>query len=474
MQKFSLIFEKVLFWLILILLVFIPLYPKFPLFNVKGTFVAIRIEDLLIALAIFIWIFYILISNNLKNFLRDKVTQALLLFFFIGALSLFSAIFLTKTVVPHLGGLHYLRRLEFMMLLPLVYWTIKTKKQLVISLVVISAVVFVVNLYALGQEYLNWPVISTTNSEFSKGLILYLTEGARVNSTFAGHYDLAVFLVMVIALTTALLFSSKRIVFIGWSLIIGGLSFFVLVLTAARQSFIAAILAVVISLILTGKKILILALIIVVASAFFYPSQLKDRFISTLTINILKGGQRYLPQTEEQALRHRLNIPTLPVKIASTSAEEESLDATSSGTASDITPGEPIDATQLGVYRSFEIRFNLEWPRAIRAFYKNPFLGTGYSSLGIATDNDLLRSLGEVGLLGTLSFGLVFVEIIKKSWKVFRSESKFLRYFSAGVLSMIMAFLLNSLFIDVFEASKVASFFWIIVGINLAATKFKQ
>ncbi|KKQ78687.1 MAG: Cysteine synthase [Candidatus Daviesbacteria bacterium GW2011_GWF2_38_6] len=145
----------------------------------------------------------------------------------------------------------------------------------------------------------------------------------------------------------------------------------------------------------------------------------------------------------------------------------------SAGIASDITPGEPIDTTQLGVYRSFSIRLNLEWPRAITAFLKNPFLGTGYSSLGIATDNDFLRSLGEVGMLGTAVFILIFIEIIKKIVRLLRENDKFLRYFSIGTLSLILAFVINGLFIDVFEASKVASLFWMIVGLNLSVRNFK-
>src|SRR5205814_2283829 len=45
--------------------------------------------------------------------------------------------------------------------------------------------------------------------------------------------------------------------------------------------------------------------------------------------------------------------------------------------------------------RSTSIRLNVEWPRAVRALTKNPLLGTGYSSITLATDNDYLRALGE-------------------------------------------------------------------------------
>lgn len=461
--------EKVLFYLILFLFAFIPLYPKFPLFNVSGTFVAIRIEDLLIALTVSLWGIYLVISDRLRDLLKDKLTGAILLFFFIGLVSTFSAVYLTHSVIPHISILHFLRRIEFIMLLPVVATVIKTKKQLITVLLVLAAVILSVNVYALGQQYLDWPVISTTNSEFSKGLILRLSPGARVNSTFAGHYDLAVFLAMTITVLSALFFAIKKRLKPA-VLILGGLSLLVLIMTAARLSFVAAFAGIIFALIFTKKTKYLLLIFAAAVVILIYPSQLRDRLISTVTVNLFSQGQRYEGVTVDQRVRSKLNIPTLAVQTSSKSASTSSF-ARGSGTATDITPGEPIDTTQLGVYRSFSIRLNLEWPRAVNAFIKNPLLGTGYSSLDIATDNDILRSLGEVGLLGTAALALIIVEVAKRIKRNLQSTDKFLKYFSAGVLAMLLAFVINGLFIDVFEASKVASLFWMILGLNLAVTK---
>lgn len=464
--------QKILFIQVLFLFIFIPLYPKFPLVNVAGTFVAVRIEDILIVTTLSIWGIYIVLSGKFKTFLKDKLNQALILFFFIGGISLISANFLTHTVSPHLSFLHWARRIEFMMLLPLVATIVKTKKQLISILVIFSIVVLLVNTYALGQQYLSWPVISTTNSEFSKGLILSLSPGARVNSTFAGHYDLAVFLAMTLVLFTTLFFAVRRILKIA-ILLLGGLSLFVLIMTAARISFVAAAFGIFTTLIIGGKKKFLVILVLALVFILVYPSQLRDRFISTVTVNFLDMGQRYQGQTEDQRVRSQLNIPTLAIKTSSQSAETSTFATPSGQTPTDIAPGEPVDTTQLGVYRSFEIRLNLEWPRAITSFLKNPALGTGYSSLGIATDNDILRSLGEVGLLGTIAFGLILIEAAKRVWSQMKNSDKFLKYFSVGVFSIMIAFLINSLFIDVFEASKVASIFWMILGLNLAVKNLK-
>lgn len=466
------LFEKGLFILVIFLFAFIPLYPKFPLANVGGTFVAVRLEDVLIAFLAILWAIYIVISNQLRDLFKDRLIQVLLLFFFVGVVSLFSAIFLTSSVSPSLGFLHILRRVEYMIYLPLIATLIKTKRQFLVILITLALVLLTVNLYALGQQYLNWPVISTTNSEFSKGLILRLTPGARVNSTFAGHYDLAVFLAMVLVILSAVFFAPKKLILKGGILMLSVISTWVLVMTAARISFMAAAIGIFTSLVLLGKRKFLILFFILLILILVYPSQLRDRLISTVTVNILNLGQRYQAQTEDQIIRQRINIPTVAIQTSSGSAETSTF-ATSSGQPTDIAPGEPLDTTQLGVYRSLEIRLNIEWPRAINAFLKNPFLGTGYSSIDISTDNDVLRSLGEVGLLGTTAFVLVLIEVAKRIYSLFKEGDRFIRIFSAGALAMISAFIINGLFIDVFESSKVASFFWMILGLNLSALKFK-
>lgn len=467
MRKLEIYSQRLLFFLITFLFCFIPLYPKFPLFNVTGTFVAIRIEDILIAITLGVWLLHLYSSKRFGAFFRNNIFQAMVLFFFVGIVSTFSAVFLTHTVVAHLSILHFLRRVEFVLLLPAVFYAIKSKKQVVIILILLSAVLLTVNLYALGQQYLDWPVISTTNSEFSKGLILRLTPGARVNSTFAGHYDLAVFLAMALVVISAVFFAVGKRIKLPLFLM-AAFSLLILMMTAARQSFIAVFAGSLLALWIIGKKKYILVLFILTGLILVYPSQLRDRFVSTVTINLFQQGQRYSPQTNDQEIRSKLNIPTLAVKTSSLSASTSTFATQSANIATDITPGEPVDTTQLGVYRSFQIRLNIEWPRAINAFIKNPLLGTGYSSLDIATDNDFLRSLGETGLLGTWALILVIIGAAKGIYKNMKFPDRFIRYFSAGVFCMMAAFILNGLFIDVFEASKVASLFWMMAGLGLA------
>jgi hypothetical protein len=465
-----------IFYAVIALSVFIPLYPKFPLAEVSGTYVAIRLEDVLLLLLILFW--GIINISKLKKILKLTITQSFLLFWFIGAASVISGIILTGTVEPNLGFLHFIRRIEYMLPFLVAATTIQNVKQAKIFVYMMFATAAVVALYGFGQIYFEFPVISTTNREFSKGQILTLTPGARPNSTFAGHYDLAAYLSLVLVFAGAMFFYYKSLrakaFVIGTSLV----SFALLGFTAARVSFVATLAGVALSFLLMKKKFLIILLIIASVVAVAAIPQLRHRLVATITVNLMEGGgPKYEPPAnvvnEFTPFIRRSGDSTdsaVPNPAATKSADlNEATPSTQSawnrGVPADIAPGEPTNITELGVYRSFNIRYDVEWPRAIRAFEKNPLLGTGYSSITIATDNDYLRALGETGILGFLSFALVFFIVTKKLIKAWFKLEGFEKSFIIASLCCILVILSTAVFIDILEASKIAILFWIILGI---------
>lgn len=128
------------------------------------------------------------------------------------------------------------------------------------------------------------------------------------------------------------------------------------------------------------------------------------------------------------------------------------------------------------------IRLDYTWPQAIKGFLRNPLLGSGYSTLtksnvevfteAESTDNDFLRALGETGLLGFLTFFGTISYVLFYAFKNFKKISDpFYSTVVAGLVSAIIGLLINAVYIDVFEASKVAYTFWIIVAILLATVK---
>jgi len=449
MNKFLKLTEPLGKYLIAAVLVIVPLFPKFPLLAIPGTYVAIRFEDLLLlALGI---LTVIKIIPDLKNFLKDEIVVAFLIFFAIGFLSLISGSFLTQTVNFHLGIFHWLRRIEYV--LPFFAGLTllakeKVSENLNFYIKLLLVVITLVFIYGIGQRYFNFPVIITQNEEYSKGVALSWTPGSHINSTFAGHYDLASFIVLVLPILLSLLFILKDKVSKAALALASGMGLWLLIVSLSRIGQIAYILAVGIAFILL-KKFKALALIVIISLFFAGMSgSLDARFQRIIDVIYLKLNISNVTSQVEKSFISNAQEITLP------------------GRRTDIAIPTP---TPIPVFedRSASIRINVEWPRAIRAFVKDPIIGTGYSSIDLATDNDFLRMLGETGILGLFSFLLIFARI----GKLFIKEAFLLTKFKgvelgfiAGLVGATIGTFLIATFIDIFEASKFATIFWLLLG----------
>lgn len=440
-------------------LLVIPLYPKFPLFNIPGTYVAIRAEDFLIAFVSLCWLIQVW-YNERHNFFKDNLNKAIVIFWLVGFLSLISGLLLTQSATLHLGFLHWARRIEYMVPFFIAVFAIRKGGNSRFYGEVIFIASLMAFLYGLGQVYASFPVISTQNEEFAKGLALRFIAGSRLHSTFAGHYDLAAFLVLVFPLAFAFFFAAKNWVY--RVAILGGVvapSFWLLMRTESRVSFIAYLLAVTVTLWLAKRRLFIVPVIAASIILMATVGGLGDRYLYTINIykqKVLNMKNKFINWSPAIVWAQEKSL-SAPVRLGSESAEGK------------IT--EPVIED-----RSTAIRFKVEWPRAIRAFSKNPLLGTGYSSIGLAADNDYLRLLAEVGLAGFLAFMVIIIRIVAQLGKVLRRVRilDFDNAFAAGFLGGIVGLLLNATFIDVFEASKVAIVFWTLAGVAMGVVVKKD
>lgn len=426
-MKFLFDFKYLPKYLLAAVLIFVCLYPKFPLLRIPGTYVSVRGEDFI--LLILGMVTLLGVFKDFKQFLNDKIVIAFLLFFSVGLVSLVSGVFISHTVVPSIGLLHFLRRVEYTV--PLFTILVLQRKDIrnnldfyLKILMIVTAVAF---LYGFGQRYFNFPVINTQNSEYTKGVALRWTPGAHVNSTFAGHYDMASYLVLVLPIFTTLFFLTDKRRLKLWLLGMIGSGIWLLGASLSRVSLVSWVLASCLSLILVKKykeTLVIIAAAALIVLAF--PSFL-GRYQQLLKI---VGISPY-----------KIEVMAAPTELSPSALVLED--------------------------RSTSIRLKVEWPRAMMAFYKNPFLGTGYSSIGLATDNDYLRVLGEIGLLGLGAFGLIFYRIGGEFVKFYKNKSKFdvlETAYLAGMSGAIVGTFVTAIFLDIFEASKFATLYWLLIG----------
>lgn len=517
------------------LLAFIPIYPKFPLFElIEGYIVRARLEDVLILLANFILILAVLFG---KYSIKTPITKFVFAYAVFGFLSVVSAIFLTQTVpldFIHIAKttLHYLRYLEYFSLFFITYVGVKTTSDLDKIGKILSLVVILVSLYGLGQKYLYFPVYSTMNREFSKGVTLYLTEHARVQSTFGGHYDMAAYLVLVIPFlyvfmkikddkitqsiyllafilgTLMMVMSASRTSFAGFLI---GLYSTVLLLSLQKQDYLQKF--------KTFIRESILVTVIVGILFVSFGDSISERISQTLrAYKPISDGLDMIVETKRQIIiafekRFQFNeIVHIDKPINGISTDQAAVLVSSDTRPTPIRPSDvftevpdkitiaTVSATgekttvTLEVPRNYSdnalkyglslaIRLDTLWPQALNGFYKNPLLGSGYATLtkssveqfteAESTDNNFLRTLGETGGLGFVSFYGAIIYIFyyahKHREKLYKNPTSL--FILVAMFGGTVGLLLNAVFIDVFAASKVALTFWSLCGVSLKAVE---
>jgi len=457
--------------IIAILILFIPLYPKFPLTSVNGTYVAIRLDDIVVALAILIWCVYQLIHKF--PVFKIKITKLFLVYFTAIIASFITAFLIYQTDSTSLLILHLVRRFEYISLFFIAIQSVKSKQDLNFGYIFLLITTFFISLYGYGQKYLNLPVISTMNSEFSKGQLLQINAWARVSSTFAGHYDLAAFLSVALIIIGVVFILNKNKWIKILSLIIWVISYPILTFTASRVSIFAFIGGICFTLLVLKKYFWIIPFILLFVFSIFNSDELSQRLLATIPAfkTQLTKKTTAIPTIIPTATPTLTPVVAVVIKTPTFIAISPTPTITRH-TSNETYPTADIDA---GVARSGEIRFNVEWPRALRAFNKNPITGNGLGSITLATDNDYLRSLGESGLLGFISFAVIqLFFIIKTIPRIFKKKLTLYDQTSIIFLGCLFTTLANAIFIDVFEASKTAYLFWIMMGFYYQLLNFKD
>lgn len=568
MQTLSTFFKKALAWvdahllyaLCCFLIVFIPLYPKIPLWSpIEQYIVRVRVEDIFILLTAMFWFIQVI---RKKVEWRSKMFWFVLAYEVVATISCLAAIFIVKTVpmeTLHVGKtlLHYFRYIEYFSLFFLLFSAIKKKSDIYLPLILWLFTVLAISAYGYGQKYFYWPVYSTMNREFSKGIRLYLTEFARVQSTFGGSYDMAAYLVISLPVILAFAFwvkAKKWKYFLHTTFWFGS---WLLILSASRTSFVMYLAGVSSVFLITTilKKGLWpkasffltrgLMLTVFMSLLFIYfGGDLSDRlnyviksfpqataavenltnirrsFISDSTLAQFpltpKQLNAFLPKSkppgnavstdqiaaaiQAEQVASKSDQPPMPVKP--TPKPTPTAKPTGGNVPADVFVEVPdtvdvatVSATGVVTHKTVQrprvysscalkkelslcIREEVLWPRAIEGFLTNPLTGTGYATLtkesvdvfteADSTDNNYLRTLGETGALGFITFYGCAVLGLYVAFKNLNSKDQLLSTLSIGIIGGTVGLLLNAVYIDVFASSKVAESFWALYGLFFA------
>jgi hypothetical protein len=358
-----------------------------------------------------------------------------------------------------------------------------------------------------GQEYWQFPLYSTMNREYSKGTTLYLQEGARPQSTFAGHYDLAAYLVLVLPIIFSLSLGILEIPPIiqksadKLSILTNLKS--IKILFKLKSTYISIFLHLVHilgawMLVTSGSKTALLAYVVGISIVLLH----YLRKLGNLKQQIKWGSLAFI--TIALSLTIFLNFfakntGTKLISLIQTTISSSDIPPNPDATPDDLVGDGFVfkkivtineDGTEKIEWReekstwsqnalkyglSMGIRLDTLWPNALKGFVNNPLFGNGYATLvsitspgeystAESTDNNFLRSLGETGIIGFLIFyGFIFV-IAYEIYKQKSDLSILAQALRIGFLGSVLGLLINATYIDVFAASKVAYSFWAFAG----------
>ncbi len=420
--------------LYLILIIVVACFPKINIINVPGSSTGIRIDDILIAITLFI-----MILSTGKEIFNDKNIKKITTIFLVYSVScVISIIFgtLNGYISPLLGALHLTRKIEYFIFIFFGYRYFKYEQQNPKILKIVNCVV-VFHLLVCILQYFGLV------GSFNAGEALdYLTQG-RVSSTFNGAYELSAFLLLLLPIYLYNIFSkSRQTSGLYQNLFFIGIIFLCIFISESRISFLAFI-----------------AIVILMFYHFKVKNNKKNFAIIVITIFVAILGLSAL-KSGNSNISKRLNEISISGFIESTSCAWEYKDF-------DLYLSQNkwygnYACMTIGTDSSWNLRVN-HWMQLIDGALRNPLFGLGLSIAGSASDGEYVRILTESGLLGLLLWGYLLYKLVCIFNK--HQDNKLCVISKYALFGM----LIGAIFIDVFSASKVIMIFWFLVGMSYSS-----
>lgn len=493
--------DNLFHWTFLAFIVAISLVPKFPIQRVEYTYIKIRIDDVL---PVVVGLVFAIQWMRRKIKLQTRYMLHVLLFWVAVFASFAWGYYELHTIrqpVFNVGLLHSLRRIQYMFIFFVAMSAVVSEARFRTYMKTYLITLGLVVLYGLGQKFpFVWnnsqfclPSIQSMNPAYVDGRLLCLSISDRINSTFGGHFDLAGYLTFSIPIIIGYYFSRAKRSYVF--LFIGAL--LALLYTSARSSFMAYAGSITLMIFYARRWKFYLFVIAVTVALLFTTKDMTKRFAQTFQVKTVFVNE----QSGQEQVSQKISVDNLPAgnakinvnnsltkKLTAKQTTQISQDEIEKAALNEAIEeakrnGETLTTEQLQARAdaiskyikpqqlllcdiSCSTRLQVEWPRAIAAFQTSPLLGTGPYSLTEATDNDILRWLGEFGLFGTLVFVALLYRISRSTW-TFAHRVKEDKYVYLGFVFGIIALLANALYVDVFEASKIAYNFWTVAGLMI-------
>lgn len=416
--------------LLLFLTSIVLFVPKVNLISIGNISTGIRVDDVIIALTFFL----ILLTHNITT--NRALNQFIKLLAFVCLANLcsvcFSILFLNNNNLLW-AVLVLIRKVEYFVLIFVGYYacysqtSIDRDEAIYRTISILNCAFFLIAILQM-QGICGYVIKGEVRDTFSRAAV----------GTFNGYYEYALFLCFSNIFYFLNLKNGKHKVF---SLLLCIATIIFIYFSTSRTSLLVTIIIDVILVLrwifqLSRSKVQIAIIAIVVACSVAFILLPQMAFVSNTRFDsiTISGMWKTLKTNWENA------------------SFEGYLNYFGSGVNPDLYIGSGGDL-------SAALRF-YKWGAIFKQFLKYPLFGYGFGVSNVV-DGNYFRLLGESGIIGTFLWLTLLFSVLK--YEKNRED----RILAPVCFYITIALLLNSIFIDSFESSKVMEMYWFIIGCSI-------
>jgi O-Antigen ligase len=425
---------SVSFGTLLLALFLFPLYPKIGLVPISGTYIPIRLDDVITVGATVAWGVSLIAERRRPRI--PPLAGFAVAWLLAGLVALIVGAGLQHTISATTGAFYWAKPIEYLLLGWMAFDLVTSRKRLKSVLTVILASAAVVIMYGLLQRLGLTPPPPTYIPGASFSVL---------TSTMSDPHELAIYLGLVAVIVMALWqYASTRWRLVGSAFLVA--LAYVLVHAGVRSEFIAL-------------------LIVTVAFLWWRRTRLPSALLLASLLTVF-----FLPAGAESFLASTIAQPQIVTPGASATGGQPQIVAPGASvplSAGSISVGDRF-AGDLSRDVSLSTRLQNKWPNLLRIAWAHPFFGGGPSVATEAADGYYVRSLAEIGVIGTIAFlGLLLATLARLGVGFVRGGGLPGWLALAAFLGTLFVAAVGVL-IDTWVSSRPMQLYWPLVGAALA------
>jgi hypothetical protein len=416
-------------------IVILPLYPKIGLVSISGTYIPVRIDDVVTLAVVAAWGLTLLRERRFPRV--PAVAPFAIAWLVAGVIALVIGAGVIDTIGWGTGALFWAKPIEYLFLGWAAFDLVNRPERLRLVLCAVFAAAAVVLAYALLERF-GWVAPApnyATDVTARRGVL---------GSTMGDQHQMATYLGIVVLVGISVWsLVSRRLRVLGLAGIV--ISAYVLGHAAGRSEYFSLIICALPLVVRRSSRVPAAVLVLSLVTVFFLPP-VVERTLETALLRPDRAETQPTPRPEPGASLQPGASPTSSLP--------------------------PIDVSDrvgdLEADRSLEIRLRERWPMFFQLAMRDPLFGAGPSAATEAADGYYVRSFTEVGVVGTAAFLALIGSIVFWLWRVYRRAGPLPGSVALGLIGATAFIALVGVLIDTWVASRVMQLYWPLIGAALA------